>query len=82
MVELEDTLIGCLSNLGEVDGHDAGSGEMNIFIHTDEPTVAFQRIKHLLGGVDLSDAKAAFREMGKDDFTILYPTGLNHFAIT
>jgi len=82
MIELEETIMRSLGNLGKVDGHDAGSGEMNIFILTDHPKLAFQAIKQLLGTRDfMPELKVAFREIGKDDFTILHPTGLSHFAI-
>jgi hypothetical protein len=40
MIEIEDTLTNHLSKNCEVDGHDVGSGEVNIFIHTDNPTRA------------------------------------------
>ena len=40
MIELEEGIMTSLGNLGQVDGHDAGSGEMNIFILTDQPKVA------------------------------------------
>ncbi len=52
MIELEETIMRSLGNLGKVDGHDAGSGEMNIFILTDHPKLAFQAIKQLLGTRD------------------------------
>jgi hypothetical protein len=82
MVELEETVIGGLGNLGKVDGHDAGSGETNIFILTDHPQLAFQGIKQLLGTRDfMPDLKVAFREIGSDEFTILHPAGLSYFAI-
>ena len=29
----------------------------------------------------MPDLKVAYREVGKDEFTILHPTGLTHFAI-
>lgn len=82
MVEFEEAIMESLGNLGVVDGHDAGSGEMNIFILTDYPTRAFERIKELLGTRDfLADLKAAFRVVGKDEFTILQPADLTSFAI-
>jgi hypothetical protein len=82
MVELEETIIRGLGNLGKVDGHDAGSGEMNIFILTDHPERAFGRIRQLLGTRDfMPDLKVAFRLIGKDEFTILHPQDLTHFAI-
>lgn len=82
MIELEETIIRSLGNLGKVDGHDAGSGEMNIFILTDHPKLAFQAIKQLLGTRDfMPELKVAFREIGKDEFIILHPAGLSYFAI-
>ncbi|SRR5258706_6225480 len=82
LIELEDAIIGSLGNLGKADGHDAGSGEMNIFIHTDHPQPAFQRIKQLLGTRDfLPELKVAYREMGTDEFIILHPEELGRFSI-
>ena len=82
MIELEDGIMTSLGNLGQVDGHDAGSGEMNIFILTDQPKLAFEHLKQALGTKDLMpELKAAYREIGDDEFTILHPTGLSHFAI-
>src|SRR5688572_12241714 len=82
MIELENVLIAQLDNLGEVDGHDMGVGEMNIFIRTDHPKLAFERVKSVLGTKDfMPDLRAAFRKVGKDQFTILYPNNLTHFTI-
>jgi hypothetical protein len=82
MIELEDGIMTSLGNLGQVDGHDAGSGEMNIFILTDQPKLAFEHLKQALGTKDIMpELKAAYREIGDDEFTILHPTGLSHFAI-
>src|SRR5262245_51500628 len=82
MVELEEAIVGSLGNLGCVDGHDAGSGEMNIFILTNQPTLAFDRIKQLPRMRDfMPDLKVAYREVANDDFIILYPSGLTYFAI-
>lgn len=82
LIELEDGIIAGIGNLGEVDGHDMGVGEMNIFVRTDHPTLAFQKIKSLLGTQDfMPDLKVAYRDVGKDNFTILHPAGLTCFAI-
>jgi len=82
MVELEEAIIGNLANLGCVDGHDAGSGEMNIFILTDSPKVAFDRISQISAVRNvMPKLKVAYREIGKDDFIILHPAGLTRFAI-
>jgi hypothetical protein len=82
MVELEEAIIKHLGTLGNVDGHDAGSGETNIFIITEHPKLAFERIKQLLGTKDfMPDLKVAYREIGHDTFTIIHPTDLTHFVI-
>jgi hypothetical protein len=82
LIDLEETIIRGLGELGDVDGHDAGSGEMNMFVLTDEPQLSFQRIKVLLGARDLMrDLRVAYREIGKSTFAIIYPPGLTHFAI-
>jgi hypothetical protein len=80
---LENRIIAGLGNLGEVDGHDAGSGEMNIFIHTNHPALAFERIKNLLGTQDfMVELKVAFRDVGKDAYTVLHPPNLDRFSLS
>lgn len=82
MIKLEETIRASLRDLGKVDGHDAGAGEMNIFILTNHPKAAFERIRQLLGTKDfMPDLRVAFRVIGKDEFTILHPADLIHFAV-
>ena len=82
MIELEETIMRSLGNFGRVDGHDAGSGEMNIFILTDHPKLALERVKQVLGTEDfMPDLKVAYREIGHNKFTILHPEGPSYFAI-
>lgn len=82
MIELEETIARSLANLGKVDGHDAGSGEMNIFIFTEHPKLTFERVKQVLGTKDfMPEFKVAYRETGKEAFTILHPAGLSYFRI-
>lgn len=83
LVELEDRIITGLDDLGEVDGHDMGVGEFNIFIRTDHPRQAFEKIKSMLCTQNLiSKLKAAYRDVGKDNYTVLHPAHLSHFTIT
>jgi hypothetical protein len=58
-----------------VDGHDFGSGTMNIFIHTDSPESAFAIAKQSIYPVELPKLKAAYRSFDSDGFTWLWPTG-------
>ena len=82
MIEIEDALIEKLSKAHDVNGHDAGSGEVNIFIHTDDPKRAFTEAKAVLGTRDFwVDAKVAYREMDGSEYTILWPKGLTEFRV-
>ena len=82
MIEFEEEIIETIGKLGYVDGHDAGSAEMNIFVHTNSPELAFERIKMSQRAQGfMTDLKVAFREIGKDEYTILYPKGLTEFTV-
>jgi hypothetical protein len=82
MVEIEDALIERLSAANEVDGHDAGSGEMNIFIRTDDPERAFAEIQGILGSRDFwVDARVAYREVGADKYVVLWPSTFIDFRV-
>ncbi len=60
--------------MADVDGHDFSSGEMNIFVLTDQPKETFAQIKESLKEIDvLGGMKAAFRQMADDKFIVLYP---------
>ncbi len=83
MIDIEAVLSEHLSQHSEVDGHDAGSGEMNIFIHTDDPVAAFNEVRAALGSRDFwVNARVAYREIEKSNYTILWPKHLNEFKVT
>lgn len=84
LIDLEDELDEKLTGATEVDGHDFGSGEMNIFILTDDPTNAFRQVKSLLTGrhYGLSNMKAAYRDIETESYTILWPDHLTEFGVT
>ena len=82
LIELEDRISAGFGNLGKVSGHDMGVGEMNIFVRTNHPKLAFDKFKLLLGTQDfMPQLKAAYRDVGKDNSTILHPPVLRHFSI-
>jgi len=82
LLSLEETITNGLGDVGIVDGHDIGSGEMNIFIHTDEPALAFQKAKQLLDPKkDLRQLKAGYRDFDEDEYVTVYPQGLDHFSV-
>jgi hypothetical protein len=82
MIRLEDALAEKLGDLASVDGHDAGSAEMNIFLFTDEPAAAFDRIKPLAEDRGLlANLVAAYRNTDGEEYVVLYPPGRTHFAV-
>jgi len=82
LILLKDEIREDIGDHGNVDGHDIGSGEMNIFIFTEDPKATFERVKNI-GSIPnhMSNLKAGYREVGEDDFVPLYPEGLDHFSV-
>ena len=84
LVDLEDRLISLLKASADVDGHDFGSGEANIFIITPDPRATFARCRGVvqdncsaLGG----HYKAAYRSLHGTEYTVLHPKGLIGFEV-
>ncbi len=83
LTSLEETIRDGLGDIGIVDGHDYGSGEMNIFIHTDEPAMAFEKAKMLLDpGNDLDHMKAGYRDFDQEEYIAIFPQGIEDFSVT
>ena len=82
MVAFENSLTDPLEDFAEIDGHDAGSGEVIIFIRTNDPERAFLQIKTIVGSKDfIIGLKAAYRQLTGDEYTILWPKGLKKFTV-
>ena len=84
MIALENEMIEALGTSAEVEGHDCGSGEMNIFIHTDEPNKTFNQIRPVVAQKELlQNLVAAYREFSDGKFTVLWPATFDKkFKIT
>jgi hypothetical protein len=80
IIELEESIEEHLSGDEEVDGHDSGSGEMNIFIITGSPSKTFEKVKAILQP-HLPRLKAAYRSLDEDTYTVLFPQGLREFDV-
>jgi hypothetical protein len=66
VVALEEELIRGLPQIAEVDGHDFGAGEFNIFVLTDRPTEAFDVAKILIQRQrPQQQLRAAYRDIAK-----------------
>ena len=82
LVSLEKTIMDGLGDIGIVDGHDFGSGEMNIFVHTDKPNPTFKKIKALVAvWENFKELKVGYRDFDEDDDTPIYPKGLKQFSV-
>ena len=83
LLALEQRLSNVLDDASEVDGHDIGSGESNIFIMTNDPQQAFAQSRPTLESAGLlGSVCAAFRDLTEDNYTVIWP--LDHdgkFAI-
>ena len=81
-IALEENLRQQIGALGEVDGHDFGSGEMNIFIITSNPIKTFDYLKPIIVNRDLMTIlKAAYRKMEEQEFQIIWPAQLKEFRV-
>jgi len=73
---LEEDLIAALGDSADVDGHDVGSGETNIFIFTSDPAGTFRRAMPLMKRRKcLPKLAAAYRPVDGERFIVIWPEG-------
>ena len=76
LIEIEDQLARALGESGRVDGHDFGSGEANIFLFTADPPQTLAVVLPVLRDLSReSDATAAYRTVGGNQYTVIWPRG-------
>src|SRR2546428_9030737 len=76
MAAIERRVAATLGELGKVDGHEAGWGEMRIFILTPKPIEAVDRLREVPEIADvMAELKAADRKPRSDAFEGLQPAG-------
>ena len=78
LLALESQLEPVLGSGAEVDGHDIGACQGNIFVLTDSPADTFAHIQPLLrqNGL-LGSARIAYRNLEDGEFTVLWPEGFS-----
>ena len=82
LIEVEDILVGLLCDGSDVDGHDVGFGEMNIFILTNDIESTYGQVKIAIGTHELwRNIRIAYRELKGNTFTVIWPPGLTEFSI-
>jgi hypothetical protein len=82
MIDLEGRLIDGLSGEHLVNGHDVGSGEMNVFVHTSDPDLACSEVRHLMNEDEQKQAIIAVRPFESDEYAVLWPHDQNTFSIS
>lgn len=82
LIALEDAITESIGDFATVDGHDMGSGEMNIFLFTQDPKLAFERIRVIPSVASyMSKMRVGYRAISENEYTPIYPHGLDHFAV-
>ena len=83
LVQWENDISTQLGPSVDVDGHDFGSGEFNIFILTSDPTASFRKVQEFVAMRPLPNAMAAaYRQIDSDEYIVLWPPNLSGFSIT
>lgn len=82
LVALEEKLVEHLAPPSEVDGHDFGQDEFNIFILIDDPKGAFAQSEQIIQEQHRKqEMKVAYRALDQDEYTILWPPTAESFRI-
>ncbi len=84
VVALEDALMAELSGaLADVDGHDFGSGEANIFTLTSELNEAFERARAVVGKNPrlASLLRVGYRRLDAGEYVVMWPPGETRFTV-
>lgn len=81
LVALEENVRATLGREHFVDGHDFGSGEGNVFVLTNSPWAAFNRLVAGALVTVVPGMKVAFRERAGNNYTILWPPEATIFGV-
>ena len=74
LIHLEDQFLDTLGETADVDGHDIGDGEANIFVMTADPDAALARVLPILKAErSFPKVRAAYRHIEGETYTVLWP---------
>ena len=83
LVDLEDKIESQLQDEHDVDGHDFGNDEFNIFILTDYPREASLEIRNILSKFYSSQFVIAFRALSEEKYNVVWPENyFGHFKVS
>ena len=82
LICFEEALLSVIGETAKVDGHDCGSGEMNIFIITEDPVATFKLVQQTDEAIRPNKKmRAAYRLRHTEEYICLWPPELTHFHI-
>ena len=72
-IEIEEEIINSIAPEHEVDGHDFGMSEFNIFIITNNPQEASSLAIKAIPARHKKNVKMAYRSTDDESYTVMYP---------
>jgi len=83
LLAIEEAITTGLGPIGLVGVHDIGGGEMNVFIHTNDPTTVLGKAMSLIhGNYNGKELMVGYRKFAEDDYTPMFPPGWTAFQVS
>lgn len=86
LIEMEESVTRALKESRidcDVDGHDVGSNECNLFVHTNQPNETFDVVLKLVKEAgEESGLASAYRPLKGSNYTVLWPRGSASFKVS
>ncbi|MDR6644057.1 MULTISPECIES: hypothetical protein [Luteibacter] len=83
LLAIEEALIEVIGQGGDVDGHDVGASECNIFIETENPEACFEKVRARFDTAPwFADLYVGYRRMDSDVFTPVWPESMPSFSVS
>jgi len=82
LIAIEDSLIAVIGDYGQVDGHDVGAAECNIFIETPEPMNCFNALRLACEREPwFATLTAGYRRLDEQSYKPLWPTDMESLTV-
>jgi len=83
LINIEDTLIARLPQECDVDGHDMGATQANIFVKTSDLAATFAALEAVFRDrAEWKEMKIAYRDAAGSKYTPLHPKSLQEFVVS
>jgi len=83
LINIEDMLIARLPQECDVDGHDMGATQANIFVRTSDVDATFAALEAVFRETaEWREMKIAYRDAAGSNYTALHPKTLQQFVVS